>query len=304
MDTIHDSIDLYWPVDSEVFSLKGDKRLLKLNEIISTMWGSNFKPPNELKHRHFANVESIENIIEEFENYVAEDSSWEGLHDSFKPIMDLKEGTNGLISENEYNQYKGIKNSVKTKAGCTTQESIYEDNSNRSFLLYIDESTEQDQKIMDYQRLISAGKVNEEQEYKAKELLKNVQRLLKPIKVVNPFAEYLQLPKSVFKPRRTNSHYLKFIEAITFYKQYQREKQYDKDTGEEFIETTIEDIQEANELIIEVLLRKSDTINGATRNYLESLKKYLITENETTFTALEIRRKLKVKKTTQWRYHQ
>jgi len=189
-------------------------------------------------------------------------------------------------------------------AGCTTQESIYEDNSNRNFLLYIDESAEQDQKIMDYQRLISAGKVNEEQEHKAKELLKDVQRVLKPIKVINPFAEYLQLPKSVFKPRRTNSHYLQFIEAITFYKQYQREKQYDKETGEEFIETTIEDIQEANELIIEVLLRKSDTINGATRNYLEALKNYLNTENQTTFTALEIRRRLKVKKTTQWRYHQ
>lgn len=189
-------------------------------------------------------------------------------------------------------------------AGCTTQESIYEDNSNRSFLLYIDESAEQDQKIMDYQRLISAGKVNGEQEYKAKELLKNVQRVLKPIKVINPFAEYLQLPKSVFKPRRTNSHYLQFIEAITFYKQYQREKQYDTETGEEFIETTIEDIQEANELIIDVLLRKSDTITGACRNYIEELKKYLITENQTTFTALEIRRRLKVKKTTQWRYHQ
>jgi predicted transcriptional regulator len=189
-------------------------------------------------------------------------------------------------------------------AGATTQEYIYEDNANRSFLLYIDESEEQDQRIMDYQRLISAGKVNEDEEHKAKELLKNVQRVLKPIKVINPFAEYLQLPKSVFKPRRTNSHYLKFIEAITFYKQYQREKQYDTETGEEFIETTIEDIQEANELIIEVLLRKSDTINGATRNYLEALKNYLNTENQTTFTALEIRRRLKVKKTTQWRYHQ
>ncbi len=188
-------------------------------------------------------------------------------------------------------------------AGCTTQESVYEDNSNRSFLLYIDESEIQDQKIMQYQRLISAGKVNGEQEYKAKELLKNVQRVLKPIRVINPFAEYLQLPKSVFKPRRTNSHYLQFIEAITFYKQYQREKQYDEQTGEEFIETTIEDIQEANKLIIEVLLRKSDTINGATRNYLEALKNYLNVENQTTFTALEIRRRLKVKKTTQWRYH-
>jgi len=189
-------------------------------------------------------------------------------------------------------------------AGCTTQEHIYEDNSNRSFLLYIDESAEQDQKIMDYQRLISAGKLNEQEQIEAKNLLQNVQRVLKPIKVINPFAEFLELPKSVFKPRRTNSHYLQFIEVITFYKQYQREQHVNEETGELFIETTIEDIQEANELIIEVLLRKSDTINGATRNYLEALKKYLIAENETTFTALEIRRKLKVKKTTQWRYHQ
>jgi hypothetical protein len=188
-------------------------------------------------------------------------------------------------------------------AGCTTQEHIYEDNSNRSFLLYIDESAEQDQKIMDYQRLISAGKVNEEQEHKAKELLKNVQRILKPIKVINPFAEYLELPKSVFKPRRTNSHYLQFIEAITFYKQWQRHRQYDKQTGEEFIETSIEDIEEANELIIDVLLRKSDTITGATRNHLESLKDYLKANNQTTFTNAEIRRNLRIKESTLRNYN-
>lgn len=188
-------------------------------------------------------------------------------------------------------------------AGCTTQESIYEDNSNRSFLLYIDESAEQDQKIMDYQRLISAGKVNQDLEYKAKELLKNVQRLLKPVRVINPYAEYLQLPKSVFKPRRTNSHYLQFIEAITFYCQWQRQKKYDEQTGEEYIETTIEDIREANELIINVLLRKSDTINGACRNHLERLKGYLKENNQTTFTNAEIRRNLRVKETTLRRYN-
>ena len=33
-------------------------------------------------------------------------------------------------------------------AGCTTKESIYEDNANRSFLIYLDESEEQDEKIM------------------------------------------------------------------------------------------------------------------------------------------------------------
>jgi predicted transcriptional regulator len=188
-------------------------------------------------------------------------------------------------------------------AGCTTQESIYEDNSNRSFLLYIDESAEQDQKIMDYQRLISAGKINQEQEHKSRELLKNVQRVLKPIKIINPFAEYLQLPKSVFKPRRTNSHYLQFIEAITFYKQFQREKKYDEQTGEELVETTIEDIQEANELIIDVLLRKSDTITGACRNHLERLKAYLKANNQTTFTNAEIRRNLRIKESTLRNYN-
>ena len=187
--------------------------------------------------------------------------------------------------------------------GCTTQESIYEDNSNRSFLLYIDESAEQDEKIMQYQRQVSAGKVNYEEELQTKELLKNCQRLLKPILVRNPFAEYLSLPSEVFKPRRTNAHYLQFIEAITFYKQYQKPKQYDKETGEEFIETTIEDIQEANELIKEVLLRKSDSLTGACRNHLENLKIYLKEQNQTQFINAEIRRNLRIKETTLRRYN-
>lgn len=69
----------------------------------------------------------------------------------------------------------------------------------------------------------------------------------------------------MFKPRRTNAHYLAFVEVVTFYHQYQREKKHDPDTGEEYIETTLEDIAEANKLMKEILLRKSDELNGATR---------------------------------------
>ncbi len=188
-------------------------------------------------------------------------------------------------------------------AGCTTQENIYEDNSNRSFLLYIDESPEQDKRIMDYQRRASAGKLNKQEQIETVQLLQNVQRCLKTVIVINPYAEYLELPQSVFKPRRTNSHYLQFIEAITFYKQYQRESKVDTQTGEIYIETTIEDIQEANELITDVLLRKSDTITGACRNHLENIKTYLKQNNQTTFTNSEIRRNLRVKETTLRRYN-
>ena len=188
-------------------------------------------------------------------------------------------------------------------SGCTTQESIYEDNSNRSFLLYIDESEVQDEKIMNYQRKLSAGKTNQEEELQAKILLQNCQRLLKTISVRNPFAEYLSLPQSVFKPRRTNAHYLQFIEVITFYKQYQKEHKIDKESGEEYIETTIEDIEEANELIKEVLLRKSDSLTGACRNHLEKIKIHLQLTNQLQFTNTEIRRKFRVKESTLRNYN-
>lgn len=188
-------------------------------------------------------------------------------------------------------------------AGCTTKESLYEDNSNRSFLLYIDESEEQDERIMSYQRAVSAGRVDYQNEIDAQVLLKNVQRLLQPIRVINPFAEHLVLPKSVFKPRRTNAHYLQFIEAVTFYHQHQRESKFDTQTGEEYIETTLDDIKMANDLIKGILLRKSDPLNGATRNYLERLKAYLGMKKEEMFTSSEIRKNLRIAESTLRRYH-
>ena len=188
-------------------------------------------------------------------------------------------------------------------SGCTTREQLYEDNANRSFLLYLDESPEQDQKIMAYQRAIAAGEINTYEEAELQQFLQNVQRVLKPIKVINPYASQLQLPQSVFKPRRTNTHYLQFIEAITFYHQYQREKKYNKETGEEYIEVTIEDITNANTLLKEVLLRKSDELSGSCRNYLELLKTYLKLKKKKQYTALEIRKALRLPKTSQWRYH-
>jgi hypothetical protein len=75
---------------------------------------------------------------------------------------------------------------------------------------------------MEYQRKLSAGKIDTTQEYQVQELLKNTQRVLQPVQIRNPFAEQLKIPNEVFKPRRTNAHYLAFIEVVTFYHQYQR----------------------------------------------------------------------------------
>lgn len=188
-------------------------------------------------------------------------------------------------------------------AGCTTKESIYEDNANRCFLIHLDESPEQDERVMDYQRKISAGKINTAEEVKAKQLLQNVQSVLQPITVINPFAEQLKIPTQVFKKRRTNAHYLAFIEVITFFKQYEREQRVDEATGEIFIETTVEDIAEANELLKQILLRKSDELNGATRNYFEELKQHLVKTGQSSFTSTSIRNGLRIPISSVKRYH-
>jgi predicted DNA-binding protein len=163
--------------------------------------------------------------------------------------------------------------------GCTTSEKIYEDNANRSFLIYLDESEAQDEAVMDYQRKLSAGKIDITEQQKAQRLIQNAQRLLQPITVRNPYAEQLVIPKEVFKPKRSNAHYLAFIETITFYKQYRREHKIDKGSGEVYIETTLEDIAEANELMKNVLLKKADELGYATRNFFEKVKAYLKTNS-------------------------
>ena len=67
--------------------------------------------------------------------------------------------------------------------GCTTREQLYEDNANRCILLYMDNSPEQDKKIMDYQRKLSAGLIDQYEERKVREQIKNAQRILKSISV-------------------------------------------------------------------------------------------------------------------------
>jgi hypothetical protein len=177
--------------------------------------------------------------------------------------------------------------------GCTTSEKIYEDNANRSFLIYLDESEAQDERVMQYQRKLSAGKIDTAAQTQVQQALQNVQRMLQPITVVNPYAEQLIIPKEVFKPKRTNAHYIAFIETITFYKQYQREHKTDKTTGEIFIETTLEDIEEANELMKEILLKKSDELGYATRNFLEQLKSILKKNRQKTFINKNMRKQLR-----------
>jgi len=186
-------------------------------------------------------------------------------------------------------------------SGCTTREKLYEDNANRCLLVYIDGSKEQDKRIMEYQARISCGEVDQEREQAIKNSLQNMQRVLKPVAVVNPYAKYIQLPEQVFKPRRTMGLLLSFIEAITLLHQYQREVKHDSH-HQPYIETTVEDIEAAFNLLKDVLFSKSDELTKATRGFLELLKVILREQNKASFTAREIRERLRLNPNNLKRY--
>ena len=187
-------------------------------------------------------------------------------------------------------------------AGCSTQERIYQDNANRSFIIQIDQSKKQDNLVMEHQRGLSSGSIDQSNELITRNLIQNTQRVLKPIRVINPFAFELELPKEVFKPRRTNAHYLNFIEVVTFYHQFQRTQLVNKETGEVYIETTLEDIEIANQIIKEALLTKSDELSNGCRNFFENLKEYLKEKGDLTFFSNPVRKKFRMSPTTLKRY--
>jgi DNA primase len=187
-------------------------------------------------------------------------------------------------------------------AGTTTRERLYEDNANRSILIYIDNSPEHKELVMDYQRRLSAGRIDRTREQFLKDSFRNMQMALHTISVRNPYAELLKIPEYVFKPLRTNSHYLAFIETVTFYNQYQREVKTDPASGERYIETTPEDIRWANLLLKDVLLAKSDELPRQVREFFEGIKYHEKTTQKESFYAKEIRQKLRLNPMTVNRY--
>jgi hypothetical protein len=221
----------------------------------------------------------------------------EGVYNAFLPLREFmsKQSISKLTTDKDA-KGNNVQKVLTTEgpicvSGATTKESIYEDNANRSFLIHIDESAQHTDEVMEFQRKQKAGMINEQSQTEARQLLQNVQRLLQNIKVINPYALELRIPDLVFKKLRTNMHYLRLIEIITLYHQYQREIKTDP-AGQRYIETDLNDIAIANWLVKETLLRKSDELSGELREFFESLKSK--SDKENTFFAKDLRKTLRM----------
>src|SRR5690554_1618992 len=181
---------------------------------------------------------------------------------------------------------------------ATTKGETYEDNMSRSFLIAVDESKAQTQRIIRYQNKRNAGKINDSDKQKAISFMQQVVRNLKVYEVINPYATKLQLPEKVHKVRRLNEMYQAVIKQVTFINQYQR-----KLTADGCLLTTVEDIEQATEVLFESIVLKVDELDGSLRQFFERLKKYVKNENQD-FILREVRQEFNISKTQVFRYIQ
>lgn len=158
----------------------------------------------------------------------------------------------------------------------TTAIDIDEELLNRCLVLSVNESREQTQAIHQIQRSRRTlkGLQNKLEQDAIKALHRNAQSLLKPLQIINPYADQLTFLSDKTRTRRDHEKYLTLIDCITLLHQYQRPvKNIDHD-GEvfEYIEVTLKDIELANKLAHEILGRTLDELPPQTRKLLNLIQ--------------------------------
>ncbi len=154
----------------------------------------------------------------------------------------------------------------------TTAIEIDEELLNRCLVLSVDESREQTEAIhrLQRERRTLTGLVNAERRQRLLAQHRHAQRLLRPLKVLNPYADQLTFLSDKTRTRRDHEKYLTLIDAIALLHQYQRVRRTAQENGAtiEYIEATREDIAQANALAHEVLGRSLDELPPQTRRVL------------------------------------
>jgi len=180
----------------------------------------------------------------------------------------------------------------------TTAIDLDEELQNRCLTLAVDESAAQTERIhrVQRERRTLAGLLAHEQRKDLLTKLRNAQRLLSPLAVVNPFAPALTFATARTRNRRDHEKYLTLIDAIALLHQHQRAHGQHLVNGRvvEFVEVTLDDIALANELAPEVLGRSLDELPPQTRRLLGFIRDLMKAKRKaqravTTFSRRELR---------------
>ena len=169
----------------------------------------------------------------------------------------------------------------------TTARDLDEELMNRCLVLAVDEGREQTRSIhrLQRERRTLEGLLAKKGREEKIALHQNAQRLLRPLDVLNPYAQHLSFPDQTTRLRRDHEKYLTLIDTIAFVHQHQREVKVHRRPGQgeqiiEYIEVELGDIELANGIAHEVLGRSLDELAPQTRRLLSLMDQHVAAESE------------------------
>jgi DNA primase len=183
----------------------------------------------------------------------------------------------------------------------TTAIDLDEELLNRCLVLTVDENREQTKKIHALQRekRTLAGLTKKHTKTAILTTHQHAQRLLKPLAIVNPYADRLTFLDDRTRTRRDHEKYLTLIDTIALLHQYQRDIKTALIDNKpvQYIEVEIADIEAANAIAHEVLGRSLDELPPQTRRLLEATIKLVaelmasnqLLRSEVRFTCAQVR---------------
>ena len=144
----------------------------------------------------------------------------------------------------------------------TTKPAIHNENETRVFDIFIDESESQTRRILDAERkrATGGGMTEKEKEYILRPFI-NAQKLLKPYKVIIPYADKITFPTNKVRIRRDFKRFLALIEASAIL--HQRQRKFEDRNGETYLLADIKDYTIAYDLAQKILIQTLKNISPA-----------------------------------------
>jgi len=223
-------------------------------------------PENELRHKAL---------------FVAEDVGAEGAAYSLKTIQSDGQLVMACTMKDEDTGHMMTKTKiVKGPLALfltSTSRSIDDELLNRLLVLTIDEGPDQTRRIHEAQRhaQMLEGIMERRARPRIMRTHQNVQRLIRPLVVRNPYAKDLVFGSTRLRSRRDHQKYLDLINVMALVHQYQRPIKSAQDIdGQPFqyIEVTRDDIARVDAIMREVLEQSTDDLWPASRRMLAMLE--------------------------------
>jgi DNA primase catalytic core len=270
-----------------VLSLCPDEDLIKLTSL--TDRALFYKGEDSLRHKVLA--------VEELAGALGADYAIRNLISAKKLVIEstIKNPLTGKL-ETQVNTVNGPTAIFET----TTNPRTDAETRSRFVVISVDESPEQTRAILAAQRH-SHTREGWKRRLACEAILKRhhaFQRMLRPLKIINPFEPLLSYPDESLLVRRDQPKYLNLILAVTFLYQLQRPMQNDAELGD-YIETTLDDIAIANELAHQLFGHSLDDLSRPSRELLELTYQYVCRQaatkktNDVTFNRRELREAFK-----------